>query len=344
MSDTELREKDFVEVLDHLEKILRPLAELARKFHSEGLRRDEFKQLLDLLKQAIEHSTERRDLPILATISWFQQNIDAYLPSGVTFSPKELKDRLPPDSLYPAIHVLRPFIHGLGAPPPPPTLKELVDEFDALIEVFTKELNRHTQVLIRFFDVVKPESIPAIIKLIEKNPGKLRGSLGEPLCIWWLGRVLSESNEVWRLTRGPIKVDETEIDAVSVDVGKKRFAVAEIKLSKSRDKLSKACSQVALKTKKLMDPLVLKNVFEFVKETYNPSEAAIVTLYRLEDEYKRELKSELEKALEDAGVDSGCARIYDIHDILESINNWRSEGNDRYRELFETLNKILEAT
>jgi hypothetical protein len=254
-----------------------------------------------------------------------------------------LKDRLPPDPLYPAIHLLRPLLTGLG-PPPPPTLKELVDEFDALIEVFTKELNRHTQVLIRFFDVVKPESIPAIIKLIEKNPGKLRGSLGEALCIWWLGRVLSESKKVWGLTRGPIKVDETEIDAVSVDVGKKRFAVAEIKLSKLREKLSKACSQVALKTKKLMDPLLLKNVFEFVEEPYNPSEAAIVTLYRLKDEYKRELKSELEKALEAAGVDSGCARIYDIHDILESLNNWRSEGNDRYRELFETLNKILEAT
>jgi hypothetical protein len=341
MSEIELKEEEFVEVLDHLEKILWPLAEFAERFHSEGLRRDELKHLLDLLKQAIKHSTKRSDLLIIATISWFQQNIDAYLPSGITFSPKELKDRLPPDPLYPAIHVLRPFVRSLGAPPPPPTLKELVDEFDALIEGFTNELNRHTQVLIRFFDVVKPESIPPIIKLIEKNPGKLRGSLGEPLCIWWLGRVLSESKKVWGLTRGPIKVDKTEIDAVSVDVKEKRVAVAEVKVTKQLDD---ACRQVAERVKRLMDASFLKKIFKFVEEPYKPSEAAIVTLYRLNDGYKRELESKLEGTLEGAGVDRGCATIYDFNDILKSINTWGSKGKDRYRELFETLNKILEAT
>jgi hypothetical protein len=44
MSDIGLKE-EFVEVLEHLEKRLRPLAELARKFHSEGLDRGEFKRL-----------------------------------------------------------------------------------------------------------------------------------------------------------------------------------------------------------------------------------------------------------------------------------------------------------
>jgi hypothetical protein len=40
MSDIELRGREFAEVLEHLEK-LRPL-ELAGKFHSEGLNREEF--------------------------------------------------------------------------------------------------------------------------------------------------------------------------------------------------------------------------------------------------------------------------------------------------------------
>jgi hypothetical protein len=337
---SKLREEDFVEVFEYLER-LRPLAELARKFHSDGLRRDEFKRLLDLLKELIERSTQRSDLSIAATISWFKQNIDAYLPSDVTFSPKELKDMLPPDLLYPAIHVLRPFIRDLGIPPPPPTLKELVDEFDALIDGFTRELAYHTRVLVKFFDVVKPESIPQIIKLIEKHPGKLRGSLGEPLCIWWLGRVLGESNEVWRATRGPIKVDKTEIDAVSVDAEKRLFAVAEVKVSKQLDD---ACRQVAEKVKRLMDPNSLKKIFGFVGEPYSPSEAAIVTLYRLEDGYKSELKSKLEDALENVGVGRECAVIYDINDILGSINRWSFKARDKYRELFETLNKILEAT
>jgi protein-disulfide isomerase len=136
-------------------------------------------------------------------------------------------------------------------------------------------------------------------------------------------------------------VDKTEIDAVSVDIEKKRFAVAEVKVSRQLDD---ACRQVAERVEKLMDLNILKRSFEFIKEPYKPSEAAIVTLYRLQDEYKRELKSKLEAALEGAGVDRGCAAIYDIQEILESINKWGSKGKDRYRELFETLNKILEAT
>jgi hypothetical protein len=58
MSDIGFSEKDFVEVLEYLNR-LRSLAELARKFHSEGLSRDELKHLLDLLKQAIEYSTKK---------------------------------------------------------------------------------------------------------------------------------------------------------------------------------------------------------------------------------------------------------------------------------------------
>lgn len=101
-----------------------------------------------------------------------------------------------------------------------------MDELDALIDGFTGELQRHTKILILFFDVVKPSSIPWIVKFIEKNPRHARTSIGEPLCIWWLSRVLGEGNELWLNVRGPLKVDGVEIDAVSVSIN--RFVVAEV--------------------------------------------------------------------------------------------------------------------
>ncbi len=181
-SSIEFMEEDFVEVCKHLER-LRKLAELAHEFHVDGLERDELKQLFSLLKEAVEHSTGRADLLMLNMLNWLRENIELWLPRGEKFPPKKLKERLPPNPIFPVVYGVRQLVRQWRGLPPPPTLSELVDDFDALIKGFTNELRRHTKLLISFFDVIKPESVPWIIKLIERGQGHVRTSLGEPLCI-----------------------------------------------------------------------------------------------------------------------------------------------------------------
>ncbi|MEM3734936.1 MAG: hypothetical protein QW158_08345 [Nitrososphaerales archaeon] len=340
-SSREFSEESFTEVLKHLER-LRPLAELALKFHTTGITRNELKHLMGLLEEAIVHSTGRTDLPILSTLNWFQQNVDRFLPTDIFFTIKRFKDVLPADPLFLPVHTLRSIICGSVVPPPPPTLRELVDEFDALIEGFTSELMRHTKLLVEFFKVATPTSIPWIVKLIEDNPGIVRSSLGEPLCIWWVSRVLSESKPIWKIARGPFKMENVEVDVVSVH--SKEFAVAEVKVSRPpSDKLFEGCEQVAEAAKMFMNPNTLKRIFTWLREPCNPSEVALVTPYSLKG-HKAELESRLVRSLEEKGINEVSASVYDINDILATIRTWKSEAKQRYEELFITLNKILETT
>jgi len=328
------REEDFREICDHLERLYR-LLELGRKFRDEGLEKNEFKELIDLIVEAIKHNAER-ELLVVRMLQWLKEAIDR-LPLEASFSPKRLKERLPRGPAFPAVHELRgvfsqviaPWL-DLPPPPPPLTPSELVDELDALVDGFMNELRRHVQLLLRFFDVISPEGIPWIVKFVEKNPGHVRTSLGEPLCIWWLQRVLGESREVWRGARGPEKVNGVEVDALSET--EEGLAVAEIKISKSLDKLEEGCRQVVRAIERLSSARTAPGYLE----------VAVVTLYDL-GERKERVRSVLRGLLDERGINA-IAAVYDINDVKKTLEGWRSEAKERYLELFDTLAKILEST
>lgn len=336
----EFMEKDFAEICEHLDRLHR-LASLAYGFHTDGLKQDELKELLQLLVEAIEHNTRRTDLHILATLSWLQERI-TWLPRKRFLTLKKLKEMLPTVPALPRVYEGRRFIRQLKGLPPPPTLQEIIDDLDALIEGFTNELIRHTRLLRFFFKAVNPESIPWIVKFVERNPGHVRTSLGEPLCIWWLSEVLSDFKPLWRHTRGPLKVRDVEVDALSVR--NERLAVAEIKIAKPGSvEYEKACIQVVRAIERFVKPDMLQLAgFKWIKRPCIPSEAAVITLYNLND-YKEELKSILAWHLSNIGINKEIASVYDINDLLNIISKWRSKSKERYKELFITLNRILEA-
>lgn len=219
----------------------------------------------------------------------------------------------------------------------------MIDDLDTIIEGFTSELMRHTRLLIVFFKVLNPESIPWIVKFVEKTPGHVRTSLGEPLCIWWLSEVLSDFKPIWRHTRGPLKVRDVKADSLSVH--NEKIAVAEIKIARPRSvEYEKACSQVVRAIKGFVKPDMLQLAgVKWIRRPCIPSEAAVITLYNLKD-YKEELRSILMRHLSNIGVDKEIASVYDINDSLNTISKWRSKSKGRYKELFMTLNEILEAT
>ncbi len=229
--------------------------------------------------------------------------------------------------------------------PTPQKLANRLDEIDALIDVFIDELHRNSRLLTELFNVIKPEAIPWIIRYLEKNPGYVRTTIGEPLCIWWLGRALSQQSgkEVWRNARGPVKVMKKEINVVSVWIRRNQcvYAAAEIKLSKKLRELEHAINQVIEATKLFIDSRNLKQAgFHSIKVACKPREIAVVTLYRL-GEMKEVLRSKLEEKARRESIDAD-AYIYDIDDILESLRGF--SGKERYRELFKVINKILETT
>ena len=329
------REEDFKEICDHLERLYR-LAELGRKFRDEGLEKGEFKELIDLIVEAIKHSTGR-ELLIVRMLQWLKEAIDR-LPLEAPFSPKRLKERLPRGPAFPAVHELRGVfsrvaIPWLDLPPPPPPLTpwELVDEVDALVDGFMDELRRHVQLLLRFFEVISPKSIPWIVKFVKRNPDHVRTSLGEPLCIWWLRNVLGESKEVWRNAEGPKKMHEVEVEVDAASITEKGLAVAEIKISKSLDRLEEGCRQVVRAVERLT-----------AGGAPSPIEVAVVTLYNL-GKSKERVRSVLRGLLDERGI-SATAAVYDIDDVKEALKSWRSKAKRRYLELFDTLAKILEST
>jgi len=339
----EFMEADFAEICEHLDRLHR-LSSLAHRFHVEGLEQYEIKELLQLLKEAIEHSTGRTNLHLLTTLDWLQERI-MLLPYTAPFTIKKLKETFQAEPLLPRIHEVRRLARQLIGLPPPPTVQEVIDDLDALIEGFTSELIRHTRLLIHFFKVLTPESIPWIVKFVEKNPGHVRTSLGEPLCIWWLSDVLSNFKPVWQYARGPLKVKDVEVDAISFCDG--RLAVAEVKIAKPEgalDEYKYACKQVARAVERFVKIDMLRLAgFKRVNEPCTPWEAAVITLYNLKD-YKKEVKAILMQCLSDIGASSEISSVYDINDLLDITNKWRSRSKERYKELFIILNKLIEAT
>lgn len=346
----EIRMEDLIEVCEHLER-LSELAELSRKFHFQGVEREELTRLLTLLEEVIKHSTERTDLPLLERIEWFKERIERWFPPKKRFSVTELREEIKKidEKLFgrPIPSVIREARRGIRQLldlPPPPTLKDLLDEFDALIEGFTRELQVHTKTLLILFNTIKPESIPWVIKFIEKSSHHVRSSLGEPLCIWWLSRVLGETKPVWRAVRGPLKVKGLEVDALSVSADQRLFAVAEVKVSKLKSAFEEAFKQVVYAAKFFMEPDHIRLAgFKQIKESCKLLEAAVVTLYNLGDDKER-LKSEFSSLFEEEGLPGEVVSIYDIRDVLDTIGRWQFKAKERYRELFELFNKMLETT
>ena len=347
------REEDFIEICEHLER-LHKIANLLNKFHGEGITKDDLRKFLNLLKEAIEHSTGKTELLILHLLNVLEENVDKLFITTEKISFKRIKSSVPPEPIFPRLHKLRFHVRKRVASskllklpeplPPPPTLHEILEEMDALATGFANELIRHTKILITLFDIMKPESIPHIINLIRKNPGHVRSSLGEPLCIWWLGRVLAdERKNVWCNVKGPVKICDVEIDAISVCNNK--IAVAEIKLTNNKELLEEACNQVISSLRVLSYPNNLRQIgFVITEESYKFSEIAILTLYNLNSDIKRYVENILGEYLEKENFIYEKCVVYDINDILSYIKKWRSRVKNRYKELFETLNKVLETT
>jgi len=330
-----LREEVFKELCDYVSN-LHEIAELTYKLHHQGLERNEFKQLLSLIKDIIEASTKRSDLTLIKRLENLQSVIGILPDTFFPLKPRDLLLKL--ENILRSLPPLRPGI----LLPTPQELADRLNEVDTLIEVLIDNLHRYTRTLTELFNIIKPEAMPYILKFLEKNPGYVRTTIGEPLCIWWLSNILSRRQKIWRNTEGPLRIMKEEIDALSLQRLNNQciYAIAEIKITKNLGKLKSAIDQVIRKTKLLKDPTSLKLLGHHNIKECRPREIAIVTLYRLEGT-KEELKLELAEAIRREGI-SADAYVYDIDDILGSLKGF--SGRERYHELFETINKILEST
>jgi len=70
-------------------------------------------------------------------------------------------------------------------------------------------------------------------------------------------------------------------------------------------------------------------------------EIAVATLYKLGG-IKGELRIKLTVKVREKSIVSVELQVYDIDDIIGSIEGF--SGKERYRELFLTINRILETT
>lgn len=334
------------ELLNHMESLFK-ISKYAEEFRSIGLRKDEIIHLFDMVIDAIAHSTGRDDLPIIATLNWLKNMLEATnLPDLVSL--EELKRILPPDPLYPSVRSIREVMGILGleiAPPPPPTPSELLDEFDALLEGFSSELRRHISTLKVMFDSIGVESIPYVIELVSKNPDYLRTTLGEALGVWWTARVLGSTNRMWSNAKGPVRVNKVELDAVSVYGS--YVSVAEVKnASLSSEEFSKSPDQIAenIVRADILSPSALRTLGFKLQGIIKLGEVAIITLHILDDNQKEEIKSKLKNSLEQLNLTAKSVEIYDGQDILNKVRAWPYKGKDRYIKMFDAILRIFSST
>jgi len=343
MEDSPFDERILREVFSHIDR-LHGVARLARKLHETGLERDELKELFDLIEIIIVASTQRSDLTIVKGLRAIKEVVDILPDFLYPFKPREmalkLKDRLHKLPSLPGLPLLSPQY-----------LADILSEIDALIDVFVYQFYNHTRVLSQLFNVLRPEAIPWLIRFIEKNPGYVRTVIGEPLCIWWFSRVLSRKRRVWRNAIGPLKVMGEEIDILSLHTydDQCEYAIAEVKITRNIDELRRAIARVTnkatfLSQKLASDHSVLKALQQMgfeARGTCRLQEIAVATLYKLGG-IKGELRVELAVKAREKGIVSVELQVYDIDDIIGGIEGF--SGKERYRELFLTINRILETT
>ena len=336
MEDFDVEElKKLVEYLS----LIRPVAEKAYKLHHQGLERSELLELIDRVEAVVRHSGEGRELNLLKRLRGFIEILPEWAfplqPSRFVRSVAEVLKSLP--------SIPRPRLL-----PSPQDIGDLLEDFNTLISVLVDDLNRYTRLLVQFFKVSRPEVLPYLIRLAKGNPGYIKGPLGEALCIWWLSRALGTRKDVWRGAFGPLRVYGREVDALSLRCRDSMcsYTVAEVKISGDVDRLREAVDQLAERVELLSRPEVLRAV---AKEAYRAArlekavceEAAVVTLYEVEDGVKKELRELLKKELRRRGAECASAEVYDGRAIVAEIKGF--EGSEKYRELFETVKDMLKA-
>lgn len=337
-----LSEEELRRLSEYLVK-LKPIGELAQKLHFEGLSREELIELLNSVKDVLDYLAREQGSKLERVMGRIERlkEIIAHLPPWIfPLSPgKAIKDLA---SFLKSLQPIRPL--GVMAPAPP-DLGRLLEEVNVLVEVLIYNFNKHVRMLVTLFDAMKPDLIPHIIKIARGNPGYIKGPLGEALCIWWLLRALSVERSIWSEVKGPIRVYNREIDAISTSIDLKtgtcRYTIAEIANSKNPDELEEAIEQLVVNIKFLAKPEVISQVAcsSSVKRSIC-EEASIVTLYSISQEGKVSLKKRLEELLNREGLSCSKIEVYDINNIITSIKGFT--GKERYIELFKTLNEILE--
>jgi len=338
--DISINEEELTNLLNYVNR-LRPIVEKAYKLHEKGLQRDELIELLNNVEDLLKHKIGREDLVILERLKTLKEII-TYLPSFLfPLHPRKCIERLShilenlPSLPRPGILISKP--HDIA---------KLLQELDEFIGLLVDDLYRYTRVISLLLDTLKPEVIPLLIEFVSKNPGHIRTTLGEALCIWWFTRILGrvEGKEYWSRARGSFVISRVEVDVVSVKCEGKlcEYAVAEVKISRSEDELNDAIRQLisAAQIFKLPENIQLISKYEMKPTKCECREAALATLYNIK-ELKNKIKERLKLELRNLGLECN-AEVYDINDILENIRGLRENVKHRYRELFKVINKILE--
>jgi len=321
--DISLNEEELTNLLNYVNK-LRPIAEKAYKLHEKGLQRDELIELLNNIEDLLKYKIRREDLIVFERLRTLKEIIIYLPPSLFPLHPRKRIERL--SSILGSLPSLPiPIISRLH------DITKLLQELDEFIGLFVDDLYRYTRVISLLLDVLKPEVIPLLIEFASKNPGHIRTTLGEALCIWWFTRILGrvEGKEYWSRARGPFVISRVEVDVVSVkcEGGLCEYAVAEVKISRSEDELNDAIRQLirAAQIFKLPENIQLISKYEMKSTKCECREAALATLYNIK-ELKNKIKERLKLELRNLGLECN-AEVYDINDILENIRGLRENVN-----------------
>lgn len=338
--DISLNEEELTNLLNYVNK-LRPIAEKAYKLHEKGLQRDEFIELLNNVEDFLKYKIGREDLVVLKRLEILKEIIMRLPSSFFPLHPRKRIEKLSrilenlPSLPRPGIFI-----------PKPHDIAKFLQELDEFIGLLVDDLYRYTRLISMLLDTLKPEVIPSLIEFISKNPGHIRTTFGEALCIWWFTRMLGrvEGKEYWGRARGPFVISRTEVDVVSIECegGLCEYAVAEVKISRSEDELNDAIRQLisAVQIFKLPENIQLISKYEMKPTKCKCREAALATLYNIK-ELKSKIREKLKLELRNLGLECN-AEVYDINDIFENIRGLREDVKHRYRELFKVINKILE--
>jgi hypothetical protein len=356
MSEGVMIDENLLKYVSDSVVLLRPIIDKVVEINVEGLNRERLIGLLDAIKSFLKYRFSVagvKDPIILKRLEEIREllEISPQLPIQMRFR-RHLRDlanfleSLPePSTLLPRPRLLL-------------TLKDIAQslrELDELIDLLVFDFCTYIDVLTELFDKLRPEAIPALIKFISKNPGYVRTVIGEPLFIWWFSRSLSNRSDkkYWKNAKGPFVTGDAEIDVVSILCSNGcEYAIAEVELSKNlktleEREIERVASQViraatALKHVEYVKPITKECRFKEISECMC-REIAVATLYSLHDDAKNKIKSIVETKAKSVGIKC-IVEVYDINDVLNNLYGLREDVKVKYREMFTTINRILEAT
>jgi len=342
--------KRFCEVIEKL----KPIAEYFAKLHEKGLYREDLLNFINSVEVFLRFrlGDKAENSALLERLSKWRNIVNSLPDFLFPIHPREhangiagFLERLP--SIRPGFIV-----------PKAKDIAKTLREVDELIGMFIEDFRDYRAALSELFKELKPDAIRAIIDFISTNPGYARTVLGEPLFMWWFSRSLStQSNKsYWVNARGPVTVANTEIDVVSIQCSREGcgYAIAEVKISKklkSRDVseltsfIEDASKQLIRAARALKDPKNIVQVAYWCKEIKTSEcicrEAAIATLYSINNDVQNKIKNIIETKMKNEGIKC-IVEVYDINDVLNNLH--RLKDKKKYREMFVTINRILETT